>query len=304
MPRTARIKTTYSIFHIMCRSISEVDLFKNDKNKLKYMHLIKKYQKIYKFKVYAYCLMDNHLHLIIDSNGADISKIMHSINFCYAMYFNNVNDRHGHLFQDRFKSKIVNNDDYLFKLSAYIHNNPISIKGYENCIERYKFSSLSVYLGLNSDPFNVLDHDYIMSMFGEDIQNSRNNYSKFVYKCDDKKFKEEVEFLNDKTEYRSGRRILVRNYKEKDMINFVSKKMNIKEIQLHTKNNRKVIKAKALLAFLMRSLCNSNCTEICKVLGNITESRVSKFCSIAADYIGIDKYFSDCVEEFIKRYAV
>ena len=79
MPRKAREKTKDAIFHIMARSISEVDLFKDKDDKLKYISLVKKYQKLYKFRVYGYCLMDNHVHMIIDANGADISEIMHSI---------------------------------------------------------------------------------------------------------------------------------------------------------------------------------------------------------------------------------
>ncbi|EYE87421.1 hypothetical protein Q428_13335, partial [Fervidicella metallireducens AeB] len=107
MPRLARQKKEDAIFHVMARSISEVDLFKDDEDKLNYLALVKKYQKTYEFRVYGYCLMDNHLHLIIDANGADISRIMHSINFSYAQYFNHRHKRHGHLFQDRFKSKMV-----------------------------------------------------------------------------------------------------------------------------------------------------------------------------------------------------
>ena len=66
----ARVKTFDSIFHIMCRSISEVDLFKTQDDKLQYIYYIRKYQKIYEFKVYGYCLMNNHVHMLIDANGS------------------------------------------------------------------------------------------------------------------------------------------------------------------------------------------------------------------------------------------
>jgi REP element-mobilizing transposase RayT len=68
MPRIARQKTDDAIFHVMSRSISELELFKDDSDKLKYLSIIKKYQKLYKFRVYGYCLMDSHVHLIIDAN--------------------------------------------------------------------------------------------------------------------------------------------------------------------------------------------------------------------------------------------
>ena len=88
MPRKPRVKTDDSIFHIMCKSISEVTLFRDNEDKNKYLFLIKKYKTLYNFKIYGYCLMDTHSHLMIDANGSDISKVMHGINFSYAMYFN------------------------------------------------------------------------------------------------------------------------------------------------------------------------------------------------------------------------
>lgn len=76
MPRGPRIKSPDSIYHIMIRSIEEVKLFKKESDKEFYFYLIRKYQKKYNFKVYAYCLMDNHGHLIIDANGGDISNVI------------------------------------------------------------------------------------------------------------------------------------------------------------------------------------------------------------------------------------
>ncbi|CAH2213912.1 transposase [Tepidibacter aestuarii] len=113
MPRVARVK-------------SELDLFKEDSDKLKYLSLIKGYQRKYQFKVYAYCLMDNH----------------------------------GHLFQDRFKSKIVTYEKYLITLSSYIHNNPKDIPKYEDKVENYGFSSLKEYIkGTNN--YEILDLSFL-----------------------------------------------------------------------------------------------------------------------------------------------
>ncbi len=155
MSRTFRLKSEESIYHIMCKSITEVNLFKDDDDKKKYLYFIKKYKTLYNFKLYGYCLMDNHLHLIIDANGSDISKVMHGINFSYAMYFNKKHERQGHLFRDRFKSIIVDNETYLKTLSLYIHNNPTAIGEYKNCPEKYAFSSLSIFLGKRRDRFQI-----------------------------------------------------------------------------------------------------------------------------------------------------
>ena len=84
MPRTARRKSCDSIYHIMVKSVGDSKLFKIDDDKEMYLGIIKKYQNIFNFKVYAYCLMDNHAHFMIDSNGSDISKFMQRINQSYA----------------------------------------------------------------------------------------------------------------------------------------------------------------------------------------------------------------------------
>ncbi|MFL0245766.1 transposase [Candidatus Clostridium stratigraminis] len=299
MPRQARIKSNTAIYHIMARSISEIDLFKDDEDKKKYLYIIKDYQKIYSFKVYAYCLMDNHLHIIIDSNGADISKIMHSINFKYASYFNRKHNRHGHLFQDRFKSKIVFNERYLFTLTAYIHNNPSSLPGYENSIENYSFSSLGVYLKLRNDVFQIIDYRFIQNLFGLFFNKSEMKYIKLVLESTYLIAEEEAEFENEPTEYRSERRILNRDFMVEDIIEFVARYMNISKSNLHAKYNKNVVNARALLVLMLRNLCNSSCKDICGIIGNITQSRVSRLSFIGKDLVTFDKKYKNIVYDFI-----
>jgi putative transposase len=301
MPRMARVKTQDSIFHVICRSISEVDLFKTRDDKLKYISLIIKYQKVHNFKVYGYCLMDNHLHLLIDVNGADISTIMHSINFSYAQYFNWTHKRHGHLFQDRFRSKIIKDDRYMFTASAYIHKNAMDINQFKNCPEKYEFSSLAVYLGLRKDPFGLVSSSFVLGLFGRDPKEARERYKQFVFKCRQLKFYDEVEFKNEPTEYKSQRIILARVFTEAEVIKYVAEKTNIKPIKFHTKHCRKVIEAKALLVLLMRSMCNFRCGDICRVLGNVTQAWVSRLCSMGVDLVDTNEKYRNMVEEFIGK---
>lgn len=307
MPRLARKKSEGALYHVMARSISEVDLFKNDEDKIRYMTLIKEYQLIYNFKVYAYCLMDTHLHLIIDPNGADISKIMHCINFKYARYFNTEHKRHGHLFQDRFKSKIVEDDRYLIALSAYIHNNPSDIGGYNRNLEEYYFSSLAVYLGLKKDPFDIVDEKFILSIMGSSKIKAREKYMNLVIKSSkellDSKVKEDVEFENEKTEYRSERKILVRNFKVGDVENYVLNKFKIEKTVLYIKYKKEIISVKAILVLLLRNLCNISCKGICGILGNITSSGISKLSMLGASLISNDDRYKNIMNDFMAEYC-
>jgi hypothetical protein len=246
--------------------------------------------------------MDTHVHLIIDVNGADISRIMHSINFSYAQYYNAVHKRHGHLFQDRFRSKMVKDERYLLSLSAYVHNNPTDLEGYGECPERYEFSSLAVYLGLRQDPHGLVDDGFIMSMFGSSPKAAREKYIRLVYLCNDEKIREDIEFLNEGTEYRSERKILVRNIKVKEIIEFIINKMGVSDLKIYSKHSRNVVEAKAILVFLMRSLCNYKCSEICRILGNVTQGRVSMLSSLGIAMLEDERY-KDIVWEFLDFYA-
>jgi putative transposase len=303
MPRKARVKRPEGIFHVMCRSISEVNLFKDDTDRIKYLSLMKKYQKIYEFKVYGYCLMDTHGHLIIDANGADISRVLHSINFAYAQYFNRRHKRHGHLFQDRFKSKMVEDERYLLTLSAYVHSNPVDISEYSQCPQRYEFSSLSTYLGLREDPYEILDVGFITGIMGSNAGEVMCNYLDLVLESSDEKIRDEVEFVDEGTDCKSYRKILVRKVDPNEIISFVAAKMNVADVKLHAKNARKVVEAKAMVVLLMRSLCNFKCSEICGLLGNIGQVRVSKLSSRGLELLDESDRCAGIFREFMSAYA-
>ncbi|MGH4137295.1 transposase [Clostridium sp.] len=300
MARMARLKAAYAIYHIMCKSISEVNLYRDSEDKEKYLSLVKKYKELYNVRVYGYCLMDNHVHLLIDSNGSDISKVMHGINCSYAAYFNRKYKRDGHLFKDRFKSKIVDNDSYLKTVSLYIHNNPTAIGKFKDCPETYAFSSLGIYIGKRRDHFNIIDYGFVMGFFGNNLDIARKNYISLILGCTNEKLKEELEFKNEKTEYRSGRKIIERNFTSEDVLKFIASKMNILEFHFHTKYSRKLVGAKALAVVLMRSLCNSKFSDISSELGNITQARVSQLTSIGIELIGTEKQHENIMEDFIK----
>lgn len=108
MPRTARLIIKNACYHIITRGIRKSRSFVDDSDYHRYLKLLAKYKDKFKFKLYGWCLMPNHPHLIISSNS--ISKVMHAINFSYAQYFNYKYDKTGYLWQNRFKSFTVNKD--------------------------------------------------------------------------------------------------------------------------------------------------------------------------------------------------
>jgi REP element-mobilizing transposase RayT len=303
MPRCARVKSFDSMYHIMVRSISDTLLFKCSADKDMYLRLIKKYKGIFLFNVYAFCIMDTHAHIIIDCNGADISKIMHGINQCYAQYFNYKYHRHGHLFQDRFKSKIVYDDRNALTLSAYIHTNPDDIKGYSDKWEKYRYSSMGIILGLWKDDFNIVDRSFILDYFGKDVLLARKKYYEFVKHYNGQQPEDDVEFANERSQYRSERVPLVRNARPEIIVDFVSSYIKEDKLLIHIKYIRDAGDLKPLCAFMMRELCDMKQKDICKVIGNITQSHAAKLCLNGFRLINEKAEYRNLVNDFLSRKA-
>lgn len=182
MARKARIRSTEGIYHVSSHSIRELDMFQRDEDKDYFLTLLSTLISKYEVKIYAYCLMSNHYHLIIDTCGLDISKLMMILNLRYVKYINKKYNRRGPLLDGRFFSKPVNNMNYLIYLSAYIHNNPKDLPGFKNLEEEYKYSSLHCYFekekATASNPVNpelILDY-----LDNDNLENAKAIYKKMI----------------------------------------------------------------------------------------------------------------------------
>ncbi|HSN58764.1 MAG TPA: transposase [Clostridiaceae bacterium] len=298
MPRTARYKRPDAKYHIMSRSISELDLFRDDEDKERYMSIVRRYKKKYSIRIYAYCLMDNHSHLMIDANGADISKVMHGINLSYARYYNKKYNRHGHLFQDRFKSRIIGDNGYAARLSAYIHNNPHSMKEYKNCIERYEYSSLGIYMGIRRDRMKIVDKGYLLNLFSSGEGSAVELYVEFMRKYSDDGISREAEFMDEGTVYVNVKRILYRNCTVEKVEKFLKEKINATKAVLLTRNSRKTVEQRAIFALFLRCFCNFSNRAICETMGSISQSRVSMLCALGIELVGERAEYKDIMDEF------
>jgi len=141
MPRSARIIAEKACYHIITRGNQKQSVFKAPQDYQKYLFLLGRYKKRYKFKLYCFCLMPNHIHLIIEVDNPDhLNKIMRGLNLSYALYFNLKYNKVGHLWQDRFKSKIIEKDAYLLECIKYIESNPIRASLVSSILD-YQWSS-------------------------------------------------------------------------------------------------------------------------------------------------------------------
>jgi len=166
MPRVARSIPEEGVLHITARRNNKRMLFRKEKD-LNYMrYLLDKYSKRYLCPIYHYVFMPTHIHLIVEFTGKGfLSKMMHGICMKYAMYYNKKYGLIGHFWQDRFKSFVIDTDEYLLACGIYIEKNPVKA-GLVAKPENYKWSSYNFYAFgkkneiIKSDPFyNSLAQD-------------------------------------------------------------------------------------------------------------------------------------------------
>lgn len=182
MARPLRIAFHGAWYHVMNRGINRNNLFFNDGQKHVFQTLLSKTIAIYGIEIHAYCLMDNHYHLIVHTPRGNISQAMKYLNSNYAQFINKCMRRDGPLFKSRFKAIVVSADDYLITLSRYIHLNPVRAK-IVNDIDEYLWSSYTAYIDKHQKP-EWLCTDEIIKRFGK--KNFSKNYIKYVRSSFDK----------------------------------------------------------------------------------------------------------------------
>jgi REP element-mobilizing transposase RayT/Mor family transcriptional regulator len=138
MPTRPRIDFA-GYHHIVNRGVNRGDIFNNENDKDMFLLILNKASKIHNVIIHTYCLMDNHYHILIETSSENLSSYMRVINANYAKYFNKKYNRSGHLWQDRFKSKFIMHDDYLYSTLKYIEYNPVDAN-MANVVGEYKYT--------------------------------------------------------------------------------------------------------------------------------------------------------------------
>ncbi len=146
MARSARNQSSTNIYHIILRGNNKQQIFLDAEDHTRFLNIVSEYKRRYDFMLLAYCLMGNHIHLLIKTDETPLSTIMKSIVVKFVYYYNVKYQRVGHLFQDRFKSEPVESETYLLQVARYIHKNPIKA-GICADYSDYRFLSYSEYFG-------------------------------------------------------------------------------------------------------------------------------------------------------------
>ncbi len=183
MTRPLRIQYPGAFYHITARGNEKGRIFETKGDRERFLSYLESAHERYDAIIHAYCLMNNHYHLLIETPKANLSRICHLINGSYTTYFNLRKERAGHLFQGRYKAILVEKDAYSQELSRYIHLNPLR-EGLVRNPSEYAWSSYACYIGMVKKP-DWLATDFILAFFTEGKGSCQENYQSFVLSQDD-----------------------------------------------------------------------------------------------------------------------
>ena len=177
LPRPAFAQATY---HITARGNDGLDIFTDDYDRYAYLALLAKTIRSQVVRLFAYALMTTHVHLVLQTTAPNISTAIHALHSPYANAFNRRHGHRGHLFESRFRSKLVDDDAYLLEATRYTHLNPVRA-GAVKTPEDYLWSSYRAYIAPYSQVGQtVADIWPVLELFSADPKVSRPAYERFV----------------------------------------------------------------------------------------------------------------------------
>ncbi|MGE6203843.1 transposase [Guptibacillus hwajinpoensis] len=226
MPRKARQKSGTGIYHIIFRGANRQEIFHDNEDRLQFLQTLEKYSSLYKVKIYAWCLMSNHVHLLLKEGTEDISITIKRIAVSFVKYYHFKYNTSGHLFEDRFKSENVETVEYLLTVVRYIHQNPLKAR-MVRAVEEWGWSSCRQYYQLTSIT-RLVNCDLILNMFGEDRTTAIERFKEFNETVNDDRCLEDVD---------TDRRRLTDD-EARSVINGVIGKIEIAQVKSLPKENR------------------------------------------------------------------
>ena len=162
MSRREREKSEYGVYHVMLRGVNKQRIFEDAEDNRAFISIVGTYKRKCEFELFAYCLMGNHIHMLIREGEMGLPSIVRRIATTYAQYFNRKHGRVGHLFQDRYRSEPIKSEEQLIQTLRYIHRNPVKA-GICEKVEDYPLSSYRQYV---FNEWGIADIGFITKAYG------------------------------------------------------------------------------------------------------------------------------------------
>lgn len=284
MPRKPRVQQSGMIHHVIARGNNKDDIFIDDNDRIRYLTLVNRYRDRFDFSLLSYCLMDNHVHLLIKQGDWSLSDIMKGIQQSYTQYYNAKYKTIGHVFHQRFKSKPVSDESYLLSLIAYIHNNPKDL-GYTD-LAQFKWSSHNEILHPTTK--NIADVDQLFELIGRSRKDSIKDYLWLLGVVDDD-YIEDQYMIGDELEIAKSEMFFDDVHKIKESRDYCIEKI-VDQIEDYCKQNECIFNNafKRRLAVLL-----------CDRFGNDTDKDIATTLDISISRVrGIrQEYFNEMISD-------
>ncbi len=178
MSRQLRLQFPGAVYHLTSRGNAQQDIFADDADRTRFLELLGREIEQHRWRCHAYCLMDNHYHLLVETPEANLSRGMGRLNMAYAQAFNRRHERSGHLFQGRFHAVVVEKDSHLLELCRYVVLNPVRA-GAAAVPEVWPWSSYRATASGRGGP-DWLTTRWVLQRFGGEDADGRRAYRRFV----------------------------------------------------------------------------------------------------------------------------
>ena len=187
MARKLRLQFEGAIYHVTLRGVERRPIFTEDRECEQFLKRIADSVENHGVRLYMFCLMTNHVHLVLATPRANLDRFMHGLETAYTVYFNLRHHRHGHLMQGRYGAELVEGDEYLLRLTRYLHLNPVFVrriirlplKERIEILRRCRWSTYRSYIGV-AQPLDFVEYGPVLGMMGGKRSKQRSAYRRFV----------------------------------------------------------------------------------------------------------------------------
>ena len=318
MARPLRIEYPGAYYHVMNRGLSRRDIFLEDKGRESFLDLLSDISRLWKVEIFAYCLMDNHYHLLLQTPKGGLSRAMRHLDGIYTQRFNRSHHRDGPLFRGRYKAILIDAEEYFLSVVRYIHQSPV-MAGVVLDMDRYRWSSHRGYLYKSERPV-WLSTQSLLSRFGR-----LREYQEFMHSEVEREVVDFYEgpyqrpILGDRdfigwVKERLGHRARVEEEKPESRKVFG---LGVEEIarltatvygkrleELRSSRRGEENEARSMAMYLSRTLAGHRHSEIGRVLGLEKTSSVSSACLRMKARVGVDRRIArraQKIEEKLKK---
>lgn len=187
MPRRLRVQFPGAIYHITIRGNGRDDIFVDDHDRGRFLRRLEESMGTYGVRLYLFCLMSNHVHLVLETPQGNLSRFMQSVETGYTVYHNFRHDQSGHVLQGRYGAKLVEGNEYLLNLSRYVHLNPVFVGCVKDLplkeriwvLRGYRWSSYPGYAGIGKE-YGIVTSGPMLGLMGSRKRSQRGEYRKYV----------------------------------------------------------------------------------------------------------------------------